>query len=311
VTDLERELPAWARVSAKRVAHIGRVTALLDEWARGLALPPAEARAWHDAGVFHDALRDAPEHELRDLARDRSDYTTEMLHGPAAAARMAADGETRPELLDAVRFHTVGSPSWGRLGRALYMADYLEPGRKFSRRDRAYLAAQVPHDFDATFRQVLRARLEWSLREGLRLFLAAALLLLLLVLGAATWVLHARQIVRSPLSSVLPRGDGPRAPAGVRIRVQVLNTTRTRGLARRATRVLRDRGFDVVELGTTTPMLDTTLVLDRSGHPEWASTIATVLGPARAVPRPDSSRYLDVTVLLGRAWRPPPHPLDP
>jgi HD superfamily phosphohydrolase YqeK len=170
VTNVERELPSWSCVSEKRVGHIGRVTALLDEWARALALPVSEAKAWHDAGVYHDALRDAPEDLLRALADDPTGYTTEMLHGPAAAARLARDGEARAELLDAVRFHTVGSSGWGRLGRALYMADYLEPGRKFSRRDRAYLASQVPHDFDATFRQVLRARLEWSLREGMRLF---------------------------------------------------------------------------------------------------------------------------------------------
>jgi HD superfamily phosphohydrolase YqeK len=163
-------LPAWACVTEKRRAHIARVTDLLDEWARALRLAPDEARAWHDAGRLHDALRDAPEDLLRALAGDPAGYTTEMLHGPAAAARLAADGEGRPELLDAIRYHTVGNASWGRLGRALYMADYLEPGRKFSRADRAYLASQVPHDFDTTFRQVLRARLEWSLREGMRLF---------------------------------------------------------------------------------------------------------------------------------------------
>ena len=144
-----------------------------------------------------------------------------------------------------------------------------------------------------------------------RLRLAAVMLLVVVVLGAATWVLHARQVVTSPLSAVLPRGDGPRAPADVRIRVQVLNTTTTRGLARRATRVLRDRGFDVVELGTTSPTLDTTLVLDRSGHPAWASAIAEILPPARTLARPDSSRYLDVTVLIGSTWRPPAEPLYP
>ena len=164
------EMPAWSCVSEKRLAHIERVTALLDEWARKLALPSEEARAWHDAGRLHDALRDAPEHLLRELAGDSPDYATEMLHGPAAAERMRRDGERRSELLDAVRYHTIGSVHWGRLGRALYMADYLEPGRKFSRADRAYLATQTPHDFDATFRQVVRARLEWSLREGMRLF---------------------------------------------------------------------------------------------------------------------------------------------
>lgn len=170
MTGVESELPAWARVSDKRIGHIGRVTALLDEWARALGLPEQESKAWHDAGINHDALRDAPVDELRAQAGDLPGYTIEMLHGPAAAGRMHADGESRAELLDAVRFHTVGAASWGRLGRALYMADYLESGRKFSRADRAYLASQVPHAFDATFRQVLRARLEWSLREGLRLF---------------------------------------------------------------------------------------------------------------------------------------------
>jgi HD superfamily phosphohydrolase YqeK len=163
-------LPPWACVSEKRRAHIERVTTLLDEWARALRLSTDEAHAWHDAGRLHDALRDAPEAQLRILAGDPAGYTTEMLHGPAAAARLAKDGESRQELLDAIRYHTVGNAAWGRLGRALYMADYLEPGRKFSRTDRAYLASQVPHDFDTTFRQVLRARLEWSLREGMRLF---------------------------------------------------------------------------------------------------------------------------------------------
>jgi 2-amino-4-hydroxy-6-hydroxymethyldihydropteridine diphosphokinase len=169
-------MPAWSCVSEKRMAHIQRVTAMLDEWARKLALAPEEARAWHDAGRLHDALRDAPEAVLRALAGDSPEYATEMLHGPAAAEQMRRDGERRTELLDAVQWHTVGSAKWGKLGRALYMADYLEPGRKFSRTDRAYLAAQVPHDFDATFRQVVRARLEWSLREGMRLYPDAVVL---------------------------------------------------------------------------------------------------------------------------------------
>jgi 2-amino-4-hydroxy-6-hydroxymethyldihydropteridine diphosphokinase len=170
------EMPKWARVSEKRLAHIERVTALLDDWASRLSLRSDEACAWHDAGRYHDALRDAPEATLRALAGDAPDYAIEMLHGPAAAEQMRRDGETRTELLEAVRYHTVGYGQWGRLGRALYMADYLEPGRKFSRADRAYLAAQAPHDFDATFRQVVRARLEWSLREGMRLYPEAVVL---------------------------------------------------------------------------------------------------------------------------------------
>ncbi len=164
------QLPEWALVSDKRRAHIERVTELLDRWSDEMSLDAEEQRAWHDAGRLHDALRDAPEAQLRALAGVVPGFSLDMLHGPAAAAKLESLGETRSELLDAVRFHTVGCEHWGRTGKALYMADYLEPGRKFSRADRAYLASRVPDDFESAFRQVIRARLEWSLREGMQLY---------------------------------------------------------------------------------------------------------------------------------------------
>ncbi|MEO8575810.1 MAG: LytR C-terminal domain-containing protein [Gemmatimonadales bacterium] len=99
-------------------------------------------------------------------------------------------------------------------------------------------------------------------------------------------------------------------PAGVRIKVEVLNATKIRGLARKATMFLRDRGFDVVAVGTATEQSATTLVLDRSNHPEWAQLVARAFN-SRVELRADSSRYLDVTVLIGSDWRPPPLPFYP
>jgi HD superfamily phosphohydrolase YqeK len=163
------ELPSWAQVTDKRRTHIERVTALLVDWAAAMRLDDAEARAWRDVGLWHDALRDAPEEELRRLAPDEG-YEPNMLHGPAAAARLRADGETRESVLLAVRYHTVGWADWDRTGRALYMADFLEPGRKFSIEDRTFLARHVPVDFDGVYRQVVKMRIEWTLREGMSLF---------------------------------------------------------------------------------------------------------------------------------------------
>jgi HD superfamily phosphohydrolase YqeK len=164
------ELPTWAQVTEKRRAHIERVTSLLVAWSRAMRLDAEEASAWYDAGRWHDALRDAPESELRALVPDLASYPAKMLHGPAAAARLARDGEGRTSVLEAIRWHTVGCQTWDRVGRALYMADYLDPSRAFARSERAFLAAQVIHDFDGTFRQVVRHRLEWALREGNALF---------------------------------------------------------------------------------------------------------------------------------------------
>lgn len=170
-----RILPDWAQVGEKRRAHIARVTAMLDAWAGPLGADPDERAALHDAGVYHDALRDAPEAELRALATEdgtpgAATAPIDLLHGPAAAAMLVRAGETRATLIDAVRWHTLGSPAWGTVGRALYLADFLEPGRKFAQADRAFLAAQVPRDLAGAFRQVVRLRLEWSLREGKQLY---------------------------------------------------------------------------------------------------------------------------------------------
>ena len=165
----EFTLPSWAQVSEKRRGHIARVTALLAQWAMEMQIPATECAAWIDAGRYHDALKDAPDRELRSLAGDVA-YEPQMLHGPAVAAFLERAGEARVGVLQAVRYHTVGCLHWERTGRALYMADFLEPGRPFSPRDRALLTAQVPHDFPGVFRQVVRAKLEWLLHEGHSLF---------------------------------------------------------------------------------------------------------------------------------------------
>ena len=129
----------------------------------------------------------------------------------------------------------------------------------------------------------------------------------LAVIGGGAWgVQRWRHRPGRPIGS-----DDARAPDGVRIKVQVLNATKTRGLARRATMHLRDRGFDVVDIGTDPVARDSVLVLDRSGHPEWAKLVARALGGGQVLSRPDTSRYLDVTVLLGGSWRPPAEPFYP
>ena len=116
-------------------------------------------------------------------------------------------------------------------------------------------------------------------------------------------------------ASATARAERPArvVPDSVRIKVEVLNATATRGLGRLATAWLRDKGFDVVGTGTApeADRRDSSLVIDRSGHPEWARLAAEAIGGARIESRPDSLRYLDLTILLGRSWRPPPQALYP
>jgi hypothetical protein len=88
---------------------------------------------------------------------------------------------------------------------------------------------------------------------------------------------------------------------GARVVVEVLNATRSLGLARTATHRLRDAGLDVVAFGSDTgAVLDSTQVLVRRGAPEAGERVAKALGAGRPRALPDPGRLVDVTVRLGR-----------
>ena len=71
-----------------------------------------------------------------------------------------------PDVLLAVRWHSVGSAEWGMTGKALYCADFLDPERKFDRAARVALARRFPDAPDEVFREVVRRRVMWTERSG-------------------------------------------------------------------------------------------------------------------------------------------------
>lgn len=163
----EGRLPEWAVASRHRLAHMERVATLMEEWATSLELPPAERTRWKAAGFLHDALREAPPEELRPLVPPVFRHLAgKLLHGPAAAERLRRDGLDDEPILTAVAYHTIGHPDLDDLGRALFIADYIEPGRKHEPARLAALRARMPHDRSGVLREVLHARMERLLNEG-------------------------------------------------------------------------------------------------------------------------------------------------
>lgn len=162
---LRPTLPSWAEVSAKRLGHIQRVAQVVSEWAETMGIPDSERNRWLKAVWLHDALRDASRDTLAQWASSSSG-PIELWHGPAAAARAKAEGETDRGVLDAVRYHSVGLAEWDMVGRVLYCADFLEPGRSFDAEARAELAARFPGDVAGVLRAVSRARLTYLARSG-------------------------------------------------------------------------------------------------------------------------------------------------
>jgi 2-amino-4-hydroxy-6-hydroxymethyldihydropteridine diphosphokinase len=160
-------LPDWSQVSEQRFAHMRRVSSLLGDWADALDLAPPDRVRWRAAGYLHDALRETPPDELRPLVDDAlKDVAGKLLHGPAAAVRLRADGIDDEDFLRAVAYHTIGHPDLEELGRALFIADYIEPGRRYEPQRLATLRARMPAARDDVLRDVLRSRIDRLLRDG-------------------------------------------------------------------------------------------------------------------------------------------------
>jgi hypothetical protein len=108
----------------------------------------------------------------------------------------------------------------------------------------------------------------------------------------------------------LPAGPGSSQVRG-RIRIEVLNTGGTSGVARSATAVLRDLGLDVVYYGNAENFSDEpSVVLDRVGRLDAARTVADALGIRDVLSEPDSNLFVDVTVRLGPEWSGGSDPLE-
>ena len=90
------------------------------------------------AGIAHDIARETPvDDTIINLINDGYEIRPEeinnsvLLHGRIGASMLRKKFNLEDEdILQAVRWHTTGHPDMGNLGRVLFIADYIEPGRK-------------------------------------------------------------------------------------------------------------------------------------------------------------------------------------
>ena len=120
--------------------------------------------------------------------------------------------------------------------------------------------------------------------------LERARLALILALGLASACRH-RTL---PQAFAIPGDTGPA------LTVEVINTTGKSGLARSGTRLLRAAGIDVVNyFASSDKPLDSTRIVVRRGTAATGERVRAVLKVGRVIVQPDSTRLVDVSVLLG------------
>lgn len=136
--DLPPGLAQWVRslVSPGRWRHILGVVDEARRLARLNGLPGRKAAL---AAYLHDAAKEMPPDAMLSLLEgtpfrlDRHERKITALWHPHASAALAfkAWGVRDKAVLEAVRRHALGGPDMGPLARVLFVADYVEPGRRF------------------------------------------------------------------------------------------------------------------------------------------------------------------------------------
>lgn len=144
------KIRAWVRERAgkARYSHILGVEKAALELGKRFGLNEPHLRV---AALFHDCAKEMTRSQMGSLLRrgpfllDEEEEKIFALWHPHAGANLAYHewGCRNREILDAVRCHTLGRPGMGKLAQALFVADYIEPGRSFPGLVQARKAARI------------------------------------------------------------------------------------------------------------------------------------------------------------------------
>ncbi|KAB8127283.1 HD domain-containing protein [Gracilibacillus oryzae] len=97
----------------------------------------ADVKKAEQAAIFHDYAKYRDVEEMRrwviseNLPQDLLEYGDELLHGPVGSFMIEREvGIKDAEIQSAVYYHTTGKRHMSLLDKIIYIADYIEPGRK-------------------------------------------------------------------------------------------------------------------------------------------------------------------------------------
>jgi predicted HD superfamily hydrolase involved in NAD metabolism len=129
------------RISPQRWSHSLRVAEAAEKLALFWGFDPE--KFWL-AGILHDFAREIPLYELINIAAQAGHQILPeekenpvVLHAPVGAFLVQRDlSITDPEILKAISHHTVGGCSMSFLDKIIFLADLIEPGRKWLGVDR-------------------------------------------------------------------------------------------------------------------------------------------------------------------------------
>ncbi|ALA51194.1 bis(5'-nucleosyl)-tetraphosphatase (symmetrical) YqeK [Shouchella clausii] len=110
------------------------------------------------AAILHDICKYHDVQTMQDIVRNKlhephwGEYGNELLHAPCGAYFAERQlGVKDKDILLAIRFHTTGRAGMGLLEKVLFVADYIEPNRRFPGVEQARKLAEESLDAACCF----------------------------------------------------------------------------------------------------------------------------------------------------------------
>ncbi len=158
-----------ARLSPHRLQHSLSVASVARDMAQTYGSDPDKA---YMIGLLHDYAKGVSGADLLALASENALIEDEverqapdLLHAPVGAYLLANDlGIEDPEILQAVRSHTLGSLEMSLLDKIIFLADMIEPGHDFPGRER--LQCLAGRDIDRAMLFALDTTIRYCLEQG-------------------------------------------------------------------------------------------------------------------------------------------------
>ncbi|RJQ51773.1 MAG: HD domain-containing protein [Actinobacteria bacterium] len=158
-----------SRCGASNWQHFLRTASTAAHLAESAGLDVEKARL---AGLLHDYARSEPRERLVEMAEERGIAVNEverqtpyLLHGPVGASLVEEELNVHDEeLLQAIRYHTIGRPGMSPLEKIVYLADMIEPARSFPGVEE--IRAAAARSLDEAFKLAYRRSLEHLLESG-------------------------------------------------------------------------------------------------------------------------------------------------
>lgn len=163
--EMEKELTAKRYEHTLSVAYTAASLAMVHDADPGSALM---------AGMLHDCAKCLSTKKLISICEKNNLPMTEIeMQNPAALLHAKAGsflahekyGIDDEDILNAIKYHTTGRPNMSRLEKILYIADYIEPGRKHAA-NLGQIRQMAYQDLDQTLFKILEDTLSYLMSAG-------------------------------------------------------------------------------------------------------------------------------------------------